>query len=95
MFRLLSQTTLIALIGLSASAGYVPPPDSPYWCYQACIAPNYSNHSQCIDECYGSESSSGVQTDADPNCQTKNSAQTRGAACCSWGENIGGCMPGC
>lgn len=33
-------------------AGYVPPPDDPYWCYQACIDPNYKKHNYCVKKCY-------------------------------------------
>jgi hypothetical protein len=95
MIKIFIQTTLMIQISLTAWGGYVPPADSPYWCYQDCIALNPSNHGQCVAICYDHRTTINSTVDEDPNRQDKTLSRPMGAACCSWGENITGCMPGC
>lgn len=85
---------LMIQFGLTAWAGYVPPLNSPYWCYNACITPNGSNHYQCINTCYINKEHCSEEL-KNQLSQDKNFNQTMAGACCSWGENIKGCFPGC
>ena len=87
MIRTLIVSTVL-LGGLSANAGYVPPPDSPYWCYEACIDPYYTNHNECVAKCYESKQCEDRQSKSEE-------VHPMAAVCCSWGDNISGCMPGC
>lgn len=86
-------------MSFQAMAGYLPPPESPYWCYQACIDWYYTKHTECVAKCYGSKKS-GFTTETQVESKCVDSPEdvpneTMAAACCSWGENITGCMPGC
>lgn len=91
---------LMTPMSFPALAGYLPPPESPYWCYQACIDPYSTKHTECVAKCYGSQHSAfSAETSADSSCEDRSSQgeaiETMAAACCSWGEGITGCMPGC
>ncbi len=44
---------LMVVFNYSANAGFVPPQDDPYWCYEACIDSEYADHVQCVRKCYG------------------------------------------
>ncbi len=88
MRKIFIQSTIMIQLGSMAWAGYLPPQESPYWCYEACIKSDYSNHSQCVAKCTGDRIFN-IDTEAQMN------SSARAAACCSWGENIKGCMPGC
>ncbi|MGZ3771132.1 MAG: hypothetical protein ACXVCP_02235 [Bdellovibrio sp.] len=95
MVKIFIQTTLMVLLGLTAWAGYLPPPDSPYWCYKRCIASDYSNHKQCVRMCYGNCFVPSTEDHINLNSQDKNPVQIIGPTCCSWVENITGCMADC
>lgn len=92
MIKVLMHITALILVSATATAGYLPPPEKvEYWCYQGCIESDYSNHNECVAFCYG-----GRRPKAKPvQIQCNDQAETMAAACCSWGENIQGCMPGC
>ncbi len=58
-------------MGASAQAAYLPRPNDPYWCYQACIAPNPNNHNHCVAFCYGHSFSSGSELNEPAKCPDK------------------------
>ncbi|AHZ85880.1 hypothetical protein AB1A81_01140 [Bdellovibrio bacteriovorus] len=100
MIKILIQTTFMILFSAAASAAYLPPAENvSYWCYQGCIDDYYSNHNECVAKCYGGRTNPRPKINQHPqqkqNCQDNSQAETMAAACCSWGENIKGCMPGC
>ncbi|MFV8256736.1 hypothetical protein ACNQKP_02955 [Bdellovibrio bacteriovorus] len=108
MIKVLTHTALMVLFSATALAGYLPPKENvAYWCYQACIDDAYTNHNECVAECYGGRrpkktyNNQYIQSltpgqNQNQNCgEYTEGAETRAAACCSWGEHIQGCMPGC
>nr|BFD65322.1 hypothetical protein HAGR004_03440 [Bdellovibrio sp. HAGR004] len=106
MIKVLTHTALMVLFSATALAGYLPPKENvAYWCYQGCIDDYYSNHNECVAKCYGGRrpkanliqiQNLNLNYNQNQNCQDNtNAAEIKAAACCSWGENIQGCMPGC
>lgn len=93
--KLFILTALMIQSGLTASAAWLPPPNSPYWCYQKCIDRGYGNHNDCVNLCYGSNFVPQTEEKAVNSSQMNQPPEVMAAACCSWGENIKGCMPGC
>ncbi|WP_041576802.1 hypothetical protein [Bdellovibrio bacteriovorus] len=94
MIKVLIHTALMVLFSATALAGWIPPKENvAYWCYQGCIDDAYTNHYECVAECYGGRKPK--KTNNNQYIQSLIPAETQAAACCSWGENIQGCMPGC
>lgn len=67
MKKFLIFALLMVVFNRSASAGFVPPQQDPYWCYEACIDSEYADHVQCVKKCYGElEAGSGPLNECHP-----------------------------
>lgn len=95
MIKIIVPALLQILLSTTAWGGFLPPPNDPYWCYEACIAPDYHNDTECVSKCYGEAEDLGGESENTTYSPYKTINHPMGAACCSWGENIKGCMPGC
>lgn len=52
MTKKLALIVTMIQVSVAGWAGYMPPPDDPWWCYEACIDSYGSNHIECIKKCY-------------------------------------------